>query len=78
LRRRSFPCVTLGSRRRSSGVSKPERVEQTLDWAGFPIPEAVWEELKAAPFSTHDPEATRERRPGRLQSRAALTTRSNR
>jgi D-threo-aldose 1-dehydrogenase len=46
------------------GVSKPERVKQTLDWAGFPIPEAMWEELKAAPFSTDDPEATREYRVG--------------
>jgi D-threo-aldose 1-dehydrogenase len=46
------------------GVSKPERVAQTLDWAHFPIPEAVWEELKAAPFSTDDPEATRQYRPG--------------
>jgi D-threo-aldose 1-dehydrogenase len=46
------------------GLSKPERVAQTLDWAHFPIPEAVWEELKAAPFSTDDPEATREYKPG--------------
>ena len=46
------------------GVTKPERVKQTLDWARFPIPEAVWEELKAAPFSTDDPEATREYKPG--------------
>ena len=46
------------------GVSKPERVAQTLDWARFPIPEAVWDELKAVPFSTDDPEATREYRPG--------------
>ena len=46
------------------GVSKPERVEQTLEWARFSVPEAVWEELKAAPFSTDDPEATREYRPG--------------
>ena len=46
------------------GVSKPERVAQTLDWAHFPIPEAVWEELMAAPFSTDDPEATRQYRPG--------------
>ncbi len=46
------------------GVSKPERVEQTLEWARFSVPEAVREELKAAPFSTDDPEATREYRPG--------------
>jgi D-threo-aldose 1-dehydrogenase len=41
------------------GVSKPERVHETLDWARFPIPDAVWEELKAIGYSTVDPEATR-------------------
>jgi len=46
------------------GVSKPERVKQTLDWARFPVSESVWEELQAAPYSTDDPEATREYRPG--------------
>lgn len=46
------------------GVSKPERVKQTLDWAHFPIADPVWEELMAAPFSTEDPEATRQYRPG--------------
>ena len=46
------------------GVTRPERVKQTLEWARFPIPEAMWEELKAAPSSTDDPEATREYRPG--------------
>ena len=46
------------------GVSKPARVRQTLDWAAFPIPEAMWQELKATPFSTDDPEATRDYKPG--------------
>jgi D-threo-aldose 1-dehydrogenase len=46
------------------GVTRPERVKQTVDWARFPIPDAVWEELKAAPFSTDDPEATRDYKPG--------------
>lgn len=46
------------------GVSKPERVRQTLEWAAFPIPEAAWEELMALPFATDDPEATRDYRPG--------------
>ena len=46
------------------GVSKPERVKQTLDWAHYPISEAVWEELNIVPFSTNDPEAAREYRPG--------------
>ena len=46
------------------GVTKPERVAQTLDWARFPISEAVWRELAAIPFAVDDPEATREYRPG--------------
>jgi D-threo-aldose 1-dehydrogenase len=46
------------------GVSKPERVKETLDWARFPIPDAMWEELKTAPFTTDDPEATRDYRLG--------------
>lgn len=41
------------------GVSKPERVAQTLEWAAAPIPEAVWDALMAVPFATDDPEATR-------------------
>jgi D-threo-aldose 1-dehydrogenase len=39
------------------GVTRPERVHETLDWARFPIPEAAWAELLAAPFSTDDPQA---------------------
>ncbi len=46
------------------GVTRPERVRQTLDWARFPIPAAMWEELEAAPASTDDPEATRQYKPG--------------
>jgi D-threo-aldose 1-dehydrogenase len=46
------------------GVSKPERVRQTLDWANFPIPDALWEELKAVSASMDDPEATRDYRLG--------------
>jgi D-threo-aldose 1-dehydrogenase len=42
------------------GVTKPERVEQTLEWARFPVPEACWQELMALPFATDDPEATRD------------------
>ncbi len=41
------------------GVSKPERVHQTLEWAAAPIPNAFWEELSTLPFATGDPEATR-------------------
>jgi D-threo-aldose 1-dehydrogenase len=46
------------------GVSKPERIQQTVDWATWPIPETVWDELMALPFATDDPEATRDYRLG--------------
>jgi D-threo-aldose 1-dehydrogenase len=42
------------------GVSKPERVAETLGWAAYPIPAALWDEIAALPFSTDDPEATRD------------------
>lgn len=42
------------------GVTRPERIQQTFDWAGWPIAEEVWRELMALPFSTDDPEATRD------------------
>ncbi len=41
------------------GVSKAERVQQTVDWANWPIGDEVWEEIASLPFSTDDPEATR-------------------
>jgi D-threo-aldose 1-dehydrogenase len=41
------------------GVSKRERVEQTLEWARWPIPDMVWQELKAVSRSADDPEKTR-------------------
>lgn len=41
------------------GVSKPERVAQTLEWANWHIPEQAWEELMKLPFSVDDPENTR-------------------
>jgi D-threo-aldose 1-dehydrogenase len=46
------------------GVSRPERVQETLDWAARPIPDALWEELVAFPFAKDDPEATRDYKPG--------------
>jgi D-threo-aldose 1-dehydrogenase len=46
------------------GVSKPERVAETLDWAEWPIGEEVWEDLMALPFATDDPEASRVFSPG--------------
>jgi D-threo-aldose 1-dehydrogenase len=42
------------------GVTKPERVQQTLDWAAWPIPEEAWKELMALEAGRDDPEATRE------------------
>jgi D-threo-aldose 1-dehydrogenase len=45
------------------GVSRPERVQETLNWAAHAIPEDAWAELLALPFSMDDPEATRDYRP---------------
>jgi D-threo-aldose 1-dehydrogenase len=45
------------------GVSKPARVQQTLEWAAWPIPDQVWDELMALPFADDDPEATRDYKP---------------
>jgi D-threo-aldose 1-dehydrogenase len=41
------------------GVTRPERVKETLDWAHFPIPEGFWREVASLPFATDDPEAAR-------------------
>jgi D-threo-aldose 1-dehydrogenase len=46
------------------GVSKPERVAETLAWASADIPQAVWDELATLPFGTGDPEANRDYKPG--------------
>lgn len=46
------------------GVSKPERIAQTIAWAEWEIGEDAWQELMAIPFSTEDPEATRNYKPG--------------
>lgn len=42
------------------GVTRPERVQETLDWAAWPIPDELWAELEALPYETDDPEATRD------------------
>jgi D-threo-aldose 1-dehydrogenase len=42
------------------GVTKPERVTETLEWAAWRIPNEAWDELLALPFSLDDPEATRD------------------
>lgn len=41
------------------GVTAPERVQQTLGWTSFPVPDALWTELAALPFDMDNPEATR-------------------
>ncbi len=46
------------------GVSKPERVEETLKWAAWPISADCWKELLALSFDSGDPEATRDYKPG--------------
>lgn len=41
------------------GISRPERLEQTLELARHPIPEELWAELGSVPPTTEDPEAGR-------------------
>lgn len=46
------------------GVSKPDRIEQTLGWAAHRISGDAWQELLALPYATDDPEADRDYSPG--------------
>ncbi|MEO1102575.1 MAG: aldo/keto reductase [Pseudomonadota bacterium] len=46
------------------GVSKADRVQQTLDWANETISEDAWEALEAVPYTTGNPEANRVYKPG--------------
>jgi D-threo-aldose 1-dehydrogenase len=41
------------------GVSKPERIAQTLELAAQPIPDEIWPKLDAVGYTMDDPEATR-------------------
>jgi D-threo-aldose 1-dehydrogenase len=41
------------------GISRPERIGQTLAWASYAIPPAAWDELMALPSESGDPEALR-------------------
>jgi D-threo-aldose 1-dehydrogenase len=41
------------------GVTRPERIEQTLQLAAVPIPEELWRETRELPFDTLDPELAR-------------------
>lgn len=38
------------------GVTRPERVAETIAWATLPIPDALWEELMECGFDTNDPQ----------------------
>lgn len=46
------------------GVSKPERVAETIAWATHDLPAAVWADLATVPRSLEDPEASRVYTPG--------------
>jgi len=41
------------------GMTKPERVQQTLDLAVVPLPDEIWARLDAVGYDTEDPEANR-------------------
>jgi D-threo-aldose 1-dehydrogenase len=41
------------------GMTKPERVQQTIDLAALAIPEELWARLDAVGYDTEDPEANR-------------------
>jgi len=41
------------------GVSKPERIQQTIDLAAVTIPDDLWAKLDAVGFDVDDPEASR-------------------
>lgn len=46
------------------GISRPERIQETYDWADWPISAEAWGELLALPYSSDDPEETRQYSPG--------------
>jgi len=46
------------------GITKPERIDQTLAWASADIPQSVWDEIEALGVDTSDPEADRDYKPG--------------
>ncbi|MCC7023200.1 MAG: aldo/keto reductase [Thermomicrobiales bacterium] len=41
------------------GMSRPERIADTLRYLATPIPDALWEEIASIPYDTNDPEANR-------------------
>lgn len=44
------------------GMSKPERIAQTIELAHHTIPQDCWDELLAVPFDSDEPEANRHKR----------------
>ncbi len=46
------------------GVSKAERVEQTLEWANLPVSSDAWNDIDALPYAVNDPEENRDYKPG--------------
>ena len=41
------------------GVSKPDRVAETVEWANWDVPAALWDALAAVPYSTDNPQKPR-------------------
>ena len=46
------------------GVTRPQRVDETLAWADYPTTAAFWDEMNAITPSMDDPEASRVYKPG--------------
>ena len=46
------------------GVSRPASIDRNLDWAAARIPDDCWAALMDLPYSTDDPEANRDYKPG--------------
>jgi D-threo-aldose 1-dehydrogenase len=44
------------------GVTRPERIRETLEWACLPIPQAFWQEVASLAFAIDDPEVGRAQR----------------
>jgi D-threo-aldose 1-dehydrogenase len=39
------------------GVTRPERIAETIEWSNWDIPDAVWDELATVPYSMDNPQA---------------------
>lgn len=45
------------------GITRPERIQQSIDWANHPISDTAWEELLALTGDSSNPEASRDYKP---------------